>query len=281
MTGRAWTSSELRTLRRLYPVLGPHDTAAAIGRTVKAVSSRAKVLHIQVEGCRRFWTTEELDFVRANYRQLTAKQIGAQLGRSVSSVYQGAEKLGLVIARPPLDREARLASLRQLHAQGYSDSEIAREWGISRKVAEDWRKRAGLPSNALSEHRRARVREKTREQLARAGLPSLAHVRLAAFKKFARKHGWPEDLRPRAVMMLNAMWQRGPMTRRELADAIGMPWKGSRKSLVSNDPEGSYLAHLMKRGLVVSLGRCKQNGGQGKNTHVYTLALDVQRGKVG
>jgi hypothetical protein len=80
--------------------------------------------------------------------------------------------------------------------------------------------------------------------------------------------------------MLNAMWDNGPMTRRELADAIGMPWKGSRKSLVSNDPEGSYLAHLIARGLVVSLGRIKKGKGRGHSCQVYSLPLWIERGEV-
>jgi hypothetical protein len=68
------------------------------------------------------------------------------------------------------------------------------------------------------------------------------------------------------------------MTRPQIAEAVGMPWKGSRASLRSNDPEGSYLAHLIARGLVVDLGRLVKEGGQGRNRHLYSLAIDVEKG---
>ena len=92
--------------------------------------------------------------------------------------------------------------------------------------------------------------------------------------------GLPSDLRPRAVAILNALYDRGPMTRRELADVIGMPWKGSRKSLASNDPEGSYLAHLAARGLVraVKRGNRVTGRGRGHSTNVYMIPLTIKRG---
>jgi hypothetical protein len=138
---------------------------------------------------------------------------------------------------------------------------------------------------ALHELTRQKVAEKTRQQLQRAGLPSIGHLRVEAFKKYARDHGWPEDLQVREVQILNAMWDRGPMTRREIAAAIGMPWKGTRKSLMGNRIGGSYLATLMRRGMVVNLGRIVKHpdagkggrAGQGKNCCVYSLSPTVQR----
>lgn len=80
---------------------------------------------------------------------------------------------------------------------------------------------------------------------------------------------------------VRTLWERGPMTRLELAEAIGMAWKGSRKSLAGNGPGGSYLPTLMRRGLVVSLGRIVQTGPKGKrkgrNVHLYSLPLTIQR----
>jgi hypothetical protein len=135
----------------------------------------------------------------------------------------------------------------------------------------------GLPSNRGGERYRDRVRQKTREQLRKAGVESLANVRTKAFQDWAESCGWPRNLRPRHVEILNLLWEKGPQTRREIAAAIGMPWKGSRKSLVSNDPEGSYLAHLMRRGLVVCLGRLVKGKGKGGSVCVYSLLLTVER----
>ena len=120
-----------------------------------------------------------------------------------------------------------------------------------------------------------------------AGLPNLAALRAAVFRDRARASGWPEDLRPRAVQILNALWDRGPMTRTEIALAIGLRinYGGPheiRKILKSNDAEGSYLAHLLARGLLVDLGRVGTVVGQGRgrSVHVYSLPLTIERGKV-
>jgi len=68
------------------------------------------------------------------------------------------------------------------------------------------------------------------------------------------------------------------MTRRQLAAAIGMPWKGSRKSLCGNGPGGSYLATLMRRGLVVVQKRAVKASGKGKSVDLYMIPLQVKRG---
>jgi hypothetical protein len=137
----------------------------------------------------------------------------------------------------------------------------------------------GLPPNRGSDHYRRAVRSRTGEQLERGGFRSLAELRSWVFRRMAEKAGWPADLRPRHVDILNALWDRGPMTRRELADAIGMRWLGSRGSLKSSDPEGSYLAHLTRRGLVMRMPRARRMTGQGKgrSCDIYMLSLDIER----
>jgi DNA-binding IclR family transcriptional regulator len=94
-----------------------------------------------------------------------------------------------------------------------------------------------------------------------------------AYKAFAKESGWPDDLRPRAVQILNLLASHGmPLTRKQIAEKIGMPWKGSRKSLHSNDKEGSYLANLQARGLVIKLGKiANTNCGRGSGVSLYTL----------
>jgi hypothetical protein len=79
------------------------------------------------------------------------------------------------------------------------------------------------------------------------------------------------------VQILDALAERGPMTKAQIAEAIGMPWRGrpSRRILKSRDQEGSYLAHLVKRGLVIQLGRVY---GKRYQWHmVYSLSLATQR----
>lgn len=229
---------------------------------------------------RRPWTTSEIETLRRMLPDHTAAQIAAALDRTTSSIHQRVKIEGLSRYRHADFGPRFEAFLRERHAQGWSDAEIAEAWRCDRHAVGARRRRLGLGCNTLSARRRERVRQKTAEQLRQAGVATLGELRVKVYRDRAIQAGWPADLRFRAVQILNTLWERGPMTRREIADAIGMPWKGSRKSLVSNDPEGSYLAHLMARGLVVCLGRQVRGEGKGRSVNLYSLPLDIQR-KVG
>lgn len=277
-TRSSWRPDQEEFLRQNHSRLSLTTLATAVCKTETAVRSRIKVLGLSRPG-RRFWRGHEDDFLRLAYPEHSAEEIRQVIGRSLGSIYQRANRFGLVERRDPAEIARIDALIREHQPRGLLDGEIAELADCSREWISERRRVLGLPSNALNERHRDKVRQKTREQLAAAGLPTLAALRVKTFRDRARAAGWPEDLRPRAVQMLNALWDHGPMTRREIADVIGMPWKGSRKSLVSNDPEGSYLAHLLARGLVVSLGRAHRVTGQGrgKSCHVYTLAFDIDR----
>jgi hypothetical protein len=169
------------------------------------------------------------------------------------------------------------ALLKKRNAAGWTDSDIARATGVDRHYVSIVRGAMGLPCNKFSDRRRKQVAKKTRQQCADAGVSSLAEIRAMAFRNYAKRHGWPEDVRWRAVQILNALWTHGPMTRREIADRVGMPWKGSRKSLVSSHPGGSYLAYLMARGLVVVIKRAVRRRGVGRSVDLYSLPLTIDR----
>jgi len=227
------------------------------------------------------WTESDDEYLRAHYgKGMTAKQIGEQLGGSVDRIRSRAWVIGLAGKQADFGPDFE-AFVREKNAIGWSDTEIAAAWKCDRHAVNYRRKRLGLPENAhttSSEHFRNRVRKKTQEQIEAAGVKSLGEIRAKAYREFAIKSGWPEDLRPRAVQILNTLWKNGPQTRKQLAAAIGMPWKGSRKSLHSNDPEGSYLAHLIKRGLVIALGRIVRGKGRGFSTQLYSIPLGVMKG---
>lgn len=191
---------------------------------------------------------------------------------------EGARK----VVRPNFTRDFLESFIRLKHAEGWSDAEIARVTMCDRHRIGELRRGLRLPSNKDNERHRNRVRRKTERQLEREGVPTLAALRSKVFHERARAAGWPDDLRPRAVQILNVLWEKGPRTRRQLCDDIGMPWKGSRKSLVSNDPEGSYLAHLVARGLVVILPRAHRvtGKGRGRSQNLYSLPLFIQRGPI-
>jgi hypothetical protein len=215
-----------------------------------------------------------------DYRGLPVPVLAGRLGRSVVSLYQKARVLGLMTpgrsrTDPRLD-----AKVKRFSERGLSDAEVAKEIGCERHAVSDARKRLGLPAQTYSEHRREMVRRKTREQCRAAGVRNLAEVRVLAWRRRAAVSGWPADLQPRAIQILDALSARGPMTRREVAAAIGMTWRGSRNSLKSRGQGGTHLAQLMARGLVVSFPRLVKMTGQGKgrSCNLYSLALATERG---
>lgn len=229
---------------------------------------------------RRHWTPLESARLRRDYGRVPVEKIAASLGRTTGSVYQRAAKLRLNKSSR-IDWTCLDAEIRLLHAGGWTDAEICATLGriagrhVGREAVGARRRVLGLPHNGFSEHRRRTVAAKTKEQLDRAGVATLAELRCQAWGDAARRCGWPRDLRPRAVQILNTLFQRGPMTRRQISDAVGMPWKGSRRSLVSNDREGTYLWNLVHRGLVVRLPRLVKGVGKGRSLHLYALALGV------
>lgn len=271
---RRWTDYEIAFAQDCYGRMSLSELARWLDRSASSVKTFLWKHGIRSPRRPRPWTSEESAYLREHYRQQATARIGAHLQRTVRSVHLQARKLGLVRPYKPFGPEFT-ALLQRRHAEGWSDAEIAREYGCERHTVGNHRRKLGLPANVWSDRQRERVRRKTAEQLAAAGVSSLAEVRCKAFRDYARTAGWPEDLRPRAVQILQALWTHGPMTRRQIADAIGMPWKGSRKSLVSNDPEGSYLAHLQARGLVVRTSRIVRGKGRGRSVHIYMLPLAV------
>lgn len=269
---RRWTRRETAYLRRhLREPLAA--LAATLRRTEKAIKSRCKVLGL-ARTDRHVWSRQDLRALRRRYGREPAPQIAAELGISVQKVRAAAGRIGLTRTRPRMTRRIE-AAIRRGNAAGRSDVEIAGPLGMKRQTVGAWRRRLGLPHQAHSDRQRRRVAATTRRRVAEAGCGSLAELKAVVIAARGRRLGWPEDLRWRAVQVLETLWLLGPMTRRRLADEIGMPWKGQRQSLHSNDPEGSYLAHLMARGLVVHLGRCVPRDGRGRNVYLYSLPIGV------
>jgi hypothetical protein len=90
----AWTRAAERQLRWIYPRMSTPECAASLGRSVKAVRTRAKLLGIK-KGDRRPWTTEENALLRARYPDTSTKDIAKELGRPLFTIYQHARVLGL------------------------------------------------------------------------------------------------------------------------------------------------------------------------------------------
>jgi DNA-binding Lrp family transcriptional regulator len=224
------------------------------------------------------WTDDDKQTLRALYKTTPTRELARRLGRSMNAIHCRMRIEALKGQRIRFTVEA-LAKIVELNGQGYSDTEIAGELGSDRHCVTAQRERLGLPSNRSSDRFRARVAANTREQCDKAGVSSLGELRALMLRERAIKAGWPSDLRWRSVQILDLLEQRGPMTREDIAKSIGMPWRGSRHSLKGNDPEGSYLANLIKRRLVVNLGRIVSGRGQGASVSLYSMAIDAQRRK--
>ena len=226
------------------------------------------------------WSDEDIAKLKTLLGTMPTRELAIALGRSQQAIWRRMKIDGLEGPRIRLS-SAKLAKIQERNAEGHSDCEIAAELGSCRHVVTAWRKRLGLPCNALGDRRRALVAEKTRQQVERVGLSSLAEVRSLSLRVRVIRSGWPTDLRWVAVQILDLLEQRGPMTRRDIAESLGKQGVNIRYALQSNEPGGggTYLSNLMRRGLVVRLGRIVRGDGPCRNTVLYSLALGVERRK--
>jgi len=225
---------------------------------------------------KRPWTDREDKILRRDYGRRLVKNLAADLARSCSSVYQRASRLGLQERQDKTEIQKRKVRLRKLIEQGLSDSEVASRLRMDRRALTEMRCRMGIPANGRSERYRRRVAEITRRQCRAAGLGSLAEIRKRRYEQFSESLGWP-GVSVRAAQIAEALYNLGPMTRRQICVAVGMPWRGSRKSLSTNRvPGGSYMAELQRAGIVVRLESAITHRGKGNHEDLYMIGLGVE-----
>lgn len=235
---------------------------------------------------RRFWTPDEDEYLRRCYGKCPVARIAFVRGRTEKAVYQRATTLGLVQSRQYLTRDRELlAFVAARHSEGWVDSEIAAEWTrihpdrpVHRRSVVDLRRKLGLESNRNSERYRDQVRQRTRQQLATAGLNSVAELRAVAYRRHVERRGWPGYLRPRHAQLLDILYDQGPQTRAQLVQAMGMRDRGQRHWLSSNHGRGSYVADLLAAGFVVrSRYREVRGPRKGTSVHRYAIAPEIIR----
>lgn len=289
------TAAERHAAVREMHAKGMSDKQIAdtLGLHRRQITRMRRLLGLPCNVVRTVYSDAERQFIRQQYGRMTAGQIAAMIGRTATSVSRAAKRLGVSRSVPRLEKRPGLVEkLRALHARGLGDTEIGGILNVDRHHVRDLRRRIGLPDNRWTEHMRAKVRRKTAEQLRKAGLTSIGQLRPLAHRKFARDHGWPEDLKFRQVQILELLWQNGPMTKNEIGQALGMRVKcnrhhGPHYPMMCNDPSNrattSYTGDLLRRGLIISLGRIVRNrppgakSAQGHNTVLYSLPLTIER----
>lgn len=269
---RPWTKKEENLLRRLRAAGKSNAECAMVlpGRTATAIISRASLLRC---GKDQRFTPEQDAIIRQFWGKLNCVQIGKLIGRRWTSVFQRGRRLGLGYVKNRYDA-ATLDKIKKLHAQGLNDKEIADHLGMQRDQVHPIRYgRLKLPANKDG-IKRARQRA-IKTQFRRLDIANAAQLRAMAYKKYARDHGLPEDLRFRAVQIVYALAKHGPMTLRQIVAAMNWRWKeGAKNNLFSNEKGGggSYPANLIRRGIIFRhSGRPIYNGRQGGNTCIYDL----------
>lgn len=223
----------------------------------------------------KLWTRREYQFVRDNYRRMSVPEMAARLRRSPGMVQNKKDELGL--CKPKHKDGGELDQLIRAKHEQWTDGEIAEAFGCAREVVSWRRRKMGLP-NIWAKARGKEIRRKALiNQRATLGVRDVAEFHQWCRNRYAKAHGWPEGLRPRQVQILNAIWERGPMTKQELCEFLGVRWNGSRRTLRGQKRGETFISGLIKRGLLVDLGRVYRPGGKGFNQHVYSLSMNIQR----
>jgi hypothetical protein len=227
------------------------------------------------------WTPADKAWVRKLYPTCTAQQLANRLG--LRDRRKAIERLvhSLGLSKQPRLPAKLIEAVKRLHGLGLTDAAIARRLGQTRdRVHEIRYGRLKLPPNeaAVLEARRQGVKT----QWKRLGIRSAGELRSWAFRRYAVECGWPPDLRPREVQILNVLAERGPLTRLELARAIGMRTdrigcNGGPALLVGNSPGGTYTASLLHRGLILYVPRWVKGRphGRARVPGVYMLTLEA------
>jgi len=108
----------------------------------------------------RYLTAKEADFLRAHYRVLGGTACARALARPLSTVHHAAARLGFGWRRRRVRWTDRVVTrLRELHAAGFSDVDIASAIGASRSATRLKRCGLGLASNRPHPRQRAKYRD--------------------------------------------------------------------------------------------------------------------------
>ena len=115
-----WTERELAILREQYPTELAEDVAAAIGRPVAGVKSKAQSLGIR-KANRVEWTDEMLAVLCNKYPDENAQDVADELGLPIGTVYAKANAIGLRKSREFLESEksGRLTAENSVERSGY------------------------------------------------------------------------------------------------------------------------------------------------------------------
>ncbi len=261
-----WTPEQEQRLREAWPDYRP--LAAEFGRTLIAVRARARQLKLPPMIVQRAYTPEELEAIRQRYPNEGAVELAREQGRKAAYVVAVALRLGLTYRRrwtPEEDRE-----LLRLHRERTPYAQIGKALdrsicAVAKRIADH-----GLATPQRSD------RDKRRRKLRALHEPSNSgcEQRWARERLALGEHGWPPDLNPKEVKILNLIAERGPMTRRKLSEAVGEPRSDNVRYQLRTHGGRSAVARLLARRLLV---RVMVQGEGRRRASVYAIPLDAQQ----
>jgi hypothetical protein len=203
--------------------------------------------------------------VRLRRAGWTYPRIGRLLGRTAASVRKAVPRAAPDLRTPRPALAALEARLRDLHARGHPDREVARRLGLHHATATSWRKRLGLADNRHSPRRRAWYGRHARAVAHKFGKPHLRAVQEEVYRLRAAGAGWPDAISPQEVEVLDLLADRGPLSGAEVEAARG----------VRRHTTWRLMSGLIGRGLVVRQDRGREGGGRAPS--LYRLADGVGR----
>lgn len=143
----------------------------------------------------------------------------------------------------------------ELHALNWDDSAIARELGLNRRELGNYRSRH-LKLAAVPRDQAVHRAEPRRKQDRTLGM-NISEKRAELYWSIGPDLGWPAGLRFRAVQMLEYLLnQPNGATSAMICEALSI----TPARLHSNDPQGTYLANLIARGLVAAAAKTIPTG---------------------
>lgn len=233
----------------------------------------------------RWWDTGEVRRLREWWGKVPVAEIARRLGRTIPAVEQYARhRLGLGKPHRPTGHYEK--AIRQGHARGLHDADIARQLEVCRETVAYHRRKLGLPAHGHDERARRKVAQGVKRQLKDWGADSLVHLRWQRHRVASLLRGWPAATTPRQCDVLDLL-ASGPRTKRQIQEHLGLivDAHGAGSGGAQGETQKPWVCELIRSlrrlGLVVSLGRKAKPGGRGRSCCLYALAPGVRRGKVG
>jgi hypothetical protein len=232
----------------------------------------------------RRWTAEEDAAVSGDWSRGDCVRVARRLERTPAAVQQRRQALGCVSYRHNDQPADLLAFVREHHAAGQLDIDIAADWNRQHPDRPKRREQVGyvrrrilkLPTNEAA--RRSRRQAGYRRQCEVLRVASIADLGRRWYRRAATRAGWPADIGPTQLKILAVMEDGVYRTREEIATAIGQKATNQRWWFKSRIGTQSSLANLVEAGLLQrSRGRTRRAKGKGKgySQYEYWMPLEV------